>query len=403
MFRLSCPAITLVVALLLPFCCSAAGSAAPAQETVPVPSPGTVAETPIVDAPLELLVGKLPLPFSYRPVSNRIGVSTSLGLTAEQDLEVMPVDGPRAGKPFRIRVVYISPKGVPAGFVQTVVNQQSEKFAADARTRVVKPVRIEDFDFMLADAVIPFDGAERRTIRLMGTISGNLVNIFVPEDLEGEGPSPLVDVLAGLDLDYTAALRFRARLEAESKRAIAGDRLLTPVGAVEEPRKIDAKLVAAIATYDGSGKLVGASHSYGFFKVGFWAVQSFGLTLTCNLGMPEDEAARKRLADPFDANDKSIERISSTRTRVGGLDATRQELRQTSTSGMITRATRWYGEHEGGYFVARIDRFSSRMQALKLEEQLSEMNFACRPESVLGMDPVVDASPAAPKAPAVEG
>jgi hypothetical protein len=31
------------------------------------------------------------------------------------------------------------------------------------------------------------------------------------------------------------------------------------------------------------------------------------------------------------------------------------------------------------------------------------MNFACRPESVLGMDPVVDASPAAPKAPAVEG
>ena len=401
---LSIKSAAVVVALLSSFCCLAADtvSAGPAAVPTPAPVPATN-ESPVVSGPLELLVGKLPLPFSYRIVSSSVGISTYLGLTANQDVELIPVDGPRAGKPMKVRVAYVAPSDVPSGFVQSAVNSESEKYATDARTRVVKPLRIGGFDFIVADIVTKFDGDERRIVRLMGTIGGNLVNIFILEDLEGEGPSPLVDTAAGLEVDYTATLRFRARLEAESKRTISGDRLLTPVGVLEEPRKVDAKLTSAFATYDGRGKLTGATQTYSFHKVGFWTVQSFAVTLGCNYGMPKDEEARRRLVDPFDADDEKLKRLSTTRSRIGGLEANKLELSLASRGGLRTLATRWYAEGEDSHYVIRIDRFNSRMQQLKLEEQLTAMEFRCQPESVIGVPPPVETPVKGSKAPETQG
>lgn len=379
-----------VVALLSCFCGAAASAATPAATpaAVPaaVPTPASN-ESPVINAPLELLVGKLPLPFSYRLVSSSIGLSSLPWLTAKQDIELMPVDGPRAGKPMSVRITYLSPSEVPAGFVQTIVKVESEKYAGDARTRVVKPLRLGDFEFIVADAVAPFDRKDRRVVRLLGTIGGNLVSLFITEDLEGEGPSPLVDVAAGLEVDYTATLRFRARLDAESKRAIAGDRLMTPLGTLEEPRKFDAKLTSADVHFDGNGKLTGATQSFGFHKVGFWAVQSFVVTLGCNVGMPKDEDERRRLQDPFDADNEGVKRLSTARSRIGGLEANRLEVSQTSKRGLQTQATHWYAEGEDSHYVVRIDRFNSRTQQLKLEEQLNAMSFRCQPESAIGVAP----------------
>lgn len=403
MRRLSIQTAAVVVALLSPLCGLAAEPVPAGQSPAPAAAPAPAAtESPVTSAPLELLVGKLPLPFSYRIVSSSIGISTYLGLTAKQDIELVPVDGPRAGKTMKIRVNFVGPNDIPAGFVQGAVNSEAEKYAADARTRIVKPQRIGGFDFIVADTVLPFDDEDQRTVRLMGALGGNLLSLFIPEGLAGEGPSPLVDTAAGLELDYTATLRLRARLEAESRRVIAGDRLLTPVGVLEEPRKIDAKLSAADAFYDGNGKLTGATHTYGFHKVGFWAVQSFAVTLGCHLGMPEDENERKRLIDPFDADDKDVKRLSTARSRIGGLEAQRLEVALTTSKGLQTQATRWYAESEDSYYVVRIDRFNSRAQQLKLEEQLGAMAFRCQPESVIGVapapvTPVKDATPPADK------
>lgn len=402
MRRLSIKSAAVVVALLSPFCCLAA-DAAPAPATSPAAAPAPAAtESPVTSAPLELLVGKLPLPFSYRIVSSSIGISTYLGLTAKQDIKLVPVDGPRAGKTMTIRVTFVAPNDIPAGLVQGAVNGEAERYAADARTRIVKPLRIGGFDFVVADAVVPFDDEDQRTVRLMGAMGGNLMSLFIPETLAGEGPSPLVDTIAGLEVDYTATLRFRARLEAESNRVIGGDRLLTPVGVLQEPRKIDAKLSAADAFYDGNGKLTGATHTYGFHKIGFWAVQSFAVTLGCHLGMPKDEEERKRLIDPFDADDKGVKRLSTSRSRIGGLEADRLEVALTTRKGLQTQATRWYAESEDSHYVIRIDRFNARAQQLKLEEQLTAMSFRCQPESVIGVSPppvtpVKEATPLADK------
>jgi hypothetical protein len=377
----------------------AAQEAAPATATA---APAGTADAqgigPVRDQPLELLVGKLPLPFKYRVVSDEVSFSTSFGLTVGQRLEFVPVDGPRAGKTMVLSVRYVVPGSKESAVVQAVVQHESEELAADPRTRVIKPVRVAGFDFTAADTKDEFDDTEQRMIRLIGQVNGNLANLFLNDPLDPDGISDLVDVLPGLQIDYTATLRFRARLDAESKRAIAGDRLHTAVGTLDEPKNIDARLSAASARRDGNGKLIGASSTFGFFKVGFWAVQSFGLLVDCTLVPPRDQADRDKRIDPFGPDDEKHRRLSRSSTSIGGLPAIKLEHELTAIGGGRSQSTRWFAESDTAAFTVRIDRMGSRSAQLKLEEQLSAMAFACKPESALLEAPPLVAPPAAPSA-----
>lgn len=376
-----------------------------AQETTPgttTAAPATATDTdaqgigPVLDQPLELLVGKLPLPFKYRVVSDEISFSTNFGLTAGQRLEIVPVDGPRAGKTLVLSLRYVVPGTSESAVVQAVVQRESEELAADPRTRVIKPVRVAGFDFTSADTTDEFDDTDQRMVRLIGQVNGNLANFSLIDPLDPEGISDLVDVLPGLQIDYTATLRFRARLDAESKRAIAGDRLHTAVGTIDEPKNIDARLSAASARRDGNGKLIGASSTFGFFKVGFWAVQSFGLLVDCTHALPRDQADRDKRIDPFGPDNEKHRRLSRSSTSIGGLPAIKLEHQLTSIGGGQSQSTRWFAENDAAAFIVRIDRRGSRTAQLKLEEQLSAMAFTCKPESAILAAPPLVAPPAAP-------
>lgn len=388
----------LLACLLMPHGLAAQQAAPSTTAAAPATTADQPGLGPVLDQPLELLVGKLPLPFKYRVVSDEISFSTNFGLTAGQRLEILPVDGPRAGKAMVLSVRYVVPGATERSVVQAVVQRESEELAADPRTRVIKPVRVSGFDFTAADVTDEFEGRDRRVIRLIGQVNGNLSNFFLSDPLDPEGISDLVDVLPGLQIDYTATLRFRARLDAESKRAIAGDRLHTAVGTIDEPKNIDARLSAASAKRDGNGKLTGASSTFGFFKVGFWTVQSFGLLVDCTHSLPKDQADRDKRIDPFGPDDDRHRRLSRASTSIGGLPAIKLEHELTAIGGGRTQSTRWFAESDSAAFIARIDRMGSRTAQLKLEEQLSAMAFACKPESAILAAPPLVALPDAPAA-----
>lgn len=374
-----------------------------AQDAVanPPAAPGPVVELPAgatraAGTPLALVIGELPVPFAHRLLSDELSLSTSFGLSATQEAHLVPEEGPLAGQRLRLRVRYIVPENVEQGFVQAAIRKESEKIAADARTRLIKPLRIDDFDFTVADAVAEEDGAPVRSLRLMGHVNGALVNVFLSGVGESEDVSALVSMLSGLRVDYTKSLQVRGRLVAEGKRVVVGGQLLSVLGTLPEPKDFDARLLAAVASHDGEGRLVGASHTFGFFKVGFWAVQNFAISLACQSGLPKDEAGREALRNPFEGED-NVTRISRSTERIGGLEAVRDTVRLSSATGELTDVSRWYAEVGDTFYVVRIDRRGSRNQQVKLERQLQAMHFRCTPASGL-----FEAMPVAPPAAAGE-
>lgn len=393
-------AATLPAMAAEPAAAPAADAPAPVMMDVPAPRPLPPGKDYPAGTPLDLMIGELALPFAYRVVSSDLSISTTLGLSAGQEIRFIPTEGPRTGQELTLRLRYVAPEKVEAGFVQSAIRAEAEKFAADPRTLVIKPLRIDDFDFTVADTWIKDGDKMVRTLRLMGNVNGSLVNLFLPDPGDVSQPSDLVPVLSGLRFDFTRTLKLRARLDAEAKRVIGTDQFRTVVGTLQEPKGMDARLLSATASYDGEGKLVGASHTFGFYKVGFWQVQNFAVNVSCSIGLPADEAELARLRNPFRTLDEGTVRVSRTREAIGGVTADRDVIRIPGSYGIMTDVSRWYAEDGERSYMVRIDRMNSRAQQAKLEAQMKAMRFECAPANGIGELPAAAATGAPAAAPA---
>ena len=374
---------------------------AQAEETPPAVLPG---DGPVVSGPLKLLVGELPLPFKYRVRTNDISVSAGAALTVRQEVHLVPEEGPRAGKPLEVDVSYIRLGPDRTSFVQDAIRIVTERFAGDERTRALQPFQAEGFGFTAADAWDKVNGDEERVLRLMGHLDGALINVFIADAQEGDGVSDLFEGLLRFKPDYAATLRFPKRLEAETARTVRDGRMLTVIGAIANPKKVEPAVTSTGATFDGNGRVVRSSQNFLLKKRG----QRAGLLVACGLTLPEDEERRAKLANPLDPEDKDVSIVSKGAARLGDRPAQRLVSDTKVYDGYHLFGTRWFAEIDPGYALVDISHSNGRLQQLHVEEQLAGLTVKCDPQTVVHLDPPADtgeateAVPAASAAPAAQ-
>lgn len=370
-----------------------AGPASPTPTPATEPSSEPAAEAaaatgegPVVSTPLSLLVGELALPFSYRVQRETVSVGLGRMFSATQRVELVPVDGPRAGMPMAVHVRYMRSSIVPAHMVEGVAVEQAEGYANDARTRIIEPVQLEGFGMTAADTVGTFDDEpDVRVVRLFGAVDGAMVNVFIPDPLDGEGVSDLYAGVRGLALDPPRIKRLPARLQAESARSTAGDQMVTVIGTLAPPEDYTPMVSSADVTRDGTGQVVRARQSFYLSKKS----QTNSFVVACGLERPTDEASLALLRDPHAGDDSGVTVLSRGSGRIGTLSTQRMDFIQDNTR--TRKGSYRYAEVDDGFVGLGLFHISGRPVHEHLEAELAKLDPVCRPASALLADPAPEA------------
>lgn len=368
-----------------------------AAASVPVPATATVPVTgdgPVVSTPLSLLVGELTLPFSYRVRYEAVSAGIGGTFSATQRIELVPVDGPRAGTPMEVYVRYMHSRIVPLHMVQGIAAEQAEGYANDARTRMIEPVQLEGFGMTAADTWGKLEGdLETRVVRLFGVVDGAMVNVFIPDPLESEGVSDLYAGIRGIALDPARIKRLPARLQAESARSTQGGQMVTVIGTLAPPEEYTPMVSSADVTRDGTGHMLRARQSFYLSKKS----HSNSFVIACGLERPTDEAALALLRDPHAGDDSGVTVLSRGGGRIGTLATQRMDFIQDKTR--TRKGSYRYAELGTGFVGLSLFHISGRPVHEHLEAELAKLDPACRPDSALLADPApVAGDDAAPEA-----
>lgn len=360
------------------------------------PPPAEPGDGDVASGPLQLVIGQLPLPFAYRVRREEMSVRTTSAFWFDHEVDLLPVDGPRAGKLLSVKLRYVLPHNNPPGYVQASVRRESETFASDARTRAVEPFQSGGFGFVVADTFDEVEQDEERVIRLIANLDGALVNVFIADPDGGEGVSDLFAAAKGFVLDYPRTQRLGKRLQAETARATADGKLLTSIGTLLAPEGFEPTVASSGVVRDGKGHFIASTQSFQLLKSGMMGGKSMGLVVSCGLALPADEKARDELREPYGQSQGSVTVLSRGEDDLGGVPAHRIDITQ-AEGGPSRKGTYWYAGLGSGYATVTLLNLRGRVQDSTIETQLRAMTPVCRPLSDLSRDPAEAAGPEASK------
>ena len=302
------------------------------------------------------------LPFEYALVDTQdsANAGTLFSATQWKRIEVTDKDGTK----HRLQLVasYTSSGRLSNTTMEEIAEKASVEQAAKPGVRSSTSLKVDGFPFHFIEG--PADNKQYpQRMSMSGVINGALYQFSIMAADRGLLTEELAKRVKAIGIDYAQLLKLRPAFEEESRAAVIGGVLDTPLHKIRLDTGTQARLSSSLRMSDAAGTPVFRVRGFSLFKAGLWTLQNLMVYVGCG-----SEAAYSRVEDGSflamndddDEDDEHYVEISAPESAIlAGLPALTATARGGKTIGLRrTSIRRWEAKKDGTLYQAGLIRLN---------------------------------------------